>query len=111
MAGQTPVSLSSRLSPGNTLSGFFTRTLYTGITTPDAVDCQILANGTGLVLRHRIPAGWSYQIERSTDLINWLPHSSTSIGTNSLLDLTLPPPVTAPFRSFYRVRYVPPASP
>jgi dienelactone hydrolase len=111
MAGQIPVSLGSRLSPGNTLPGNFTRTLYTGITTPDAVECQILANGTSLYHRHRIPVGWSYQIERSTDLIDWLPLTSTSIGTNSLLDLTLPPPVTGPFRSFYRVRYASPASP
>ncbi|MEY3898709.1 MAG: hypothetical protein RLZZ214_4231, partial [Verrucomicrobiota bacterium] len=109
--GMLPSPVSSRIVAGNTIKGAFTRTIYTGLSAADALQTSSAQDQNGLILRHRVPTGWSYQIEQSSNLGGWSPYGAGSIGTNTLTEMPLPPPVAPPHRVFYRLRYDIPDSP
>ncbi|NDV62082.1 hypothetical protein G0Q06_06455 [Puniceicoccales bacterium CK1056] len=96
------------LSP-NTIEGGLSQVLYAGTDGASAITQEILADSGDLLLRHRVPVGWNYFIEKSLDLQGWSGFTSPDVGTNSLIDQAIESPDGVTPRLFYRIDYSVPA--
>jgi hypothetical protein len=58
---------------------------------PTSLVVQAVPQGTNLNLGWFGANGVSYQIQSSTDLINWTPYGNPVTGTNGPINITIPP--------------------